>query len=38
MHDFDNSLHLSFARSNLIGWNHTNEEISQDLSQLNRIR
>ena len=38
MHDFDNSLHLAFARSNLISWNHTNQEISQDISQVNRIR
>ena len=38
MYDFDNSLHMSFVKSNLIGWNNANDEFSQDVSQLNKIR
>lgn len=38
MNDFDNSLHLAFTRSNLLVWSHTNQEISQDASQQNRIK
>jgi len=38
MYDFDNSLHMGFAKSNLISWNNANDDLSQDMSQLNKIR
>lgn len=38
MRDLDNSLHINFSRFNSIQWNHLNDDISQDLSNLNRPR
>jgi hypothetical protein len=38
MNDFDNSLQIAFPKSNLISWNNANDDISQDISQLNKIR
>jgi hypothetical protein len=38
MNDFDNSLQITFPKSNLISWNNGNDEISQDISQINKIK
>jgi hypothetical protein len=38
MNDFDNSLQIGFPKSNLISWNNASDEISQDISQINKIK